>query len=652
MEVRELSSSRGLLLLFALLCGVRRFTKANPTAPCEWAATHLGYDPLAFTCTGLGLKIIPSESSTHALALDLSFSGIRRFDFTRVPPIAKVNLSHSCIAEVQKTAFAGFSDLEELDLSNNCLQIIRDGTLKGLGRLKTLDLRHNRISEVHWNAFTGLDAVQTVWLQNNKLDTIPEAISGLADLRVLSLANNQISRVDSRSFHGCRSLTALHLQHNRISALSVDAFRDLMKLQMLNLGTNLLETIPGSTLESLWGQGTDIRFYGNPWRCDCGLTELRVRAPTWLTGRVWCHGGPLHGVPLSSLGLGQLVCKRTLRVSQTLTANIMEDRGLRIPCGNGSERGEAQYWHTPFGRLENSSVQSSGEPVAMLRDGSIKITSATRYHTGLYYCLWAARDGRVILPYRVEYTHSAVSGGPRPRKTREAEGYQETVSADHFVAAVASGAVVAFLVGFALGAFSRTYLSRGFHRLTRRQRQDSGGVHMGTLPWQYENETFRKDGGPKDTSSSEGTPSVTSPPEANASLGAAYLEGSDSGRESQGGEEAQTGEAGSGGAREQGGQDRGGSAETDPGSERGVRPSKRRVIKVYNYDEEGNKYGHVRDSGDEGAPGMKHRTLSLTRLSTIMAAATGPAFSRESPQGDTEEQTDPGDGRPVFNLSI
>ncbi|KAJ8368049.1 hypothetical protein SKAU_G00080770 [Synaphobranchus kaupii] len=668
MEFRELSASRpGLVLLFALLCGVRRFTKANPTAPCEWDTPRLGYDSMALNCTGLGLIIRPSDSSAYSLALDLSFNGqtgIRRSDFLpRSPSITKVNLSHRCVVEVQGAAFAGFSNLEELDLSNNCLRGVRDGTLKGLGRLKTLDLRHNRISEVHRYAFTGLDAVQTVWLQNNKLDTIPEAIGGLSDLCVLSLANNQISWVDSRSFHGCRSLTALHLQHNRISVVSVDAFEGLLNLHMLNLGTNLLETMPGSTLKSLWAQGTDVHLRGNPWRRG---------APG---GRIRRYGGPLHGAPLSSLSPGQLGCRRTPRLSQTLTADIAEGTDLRLPCGNSSDGGRAQYWHTPFGWLENSSLQGSGEPVAMLRDGSIKIARTTPYHAGLYYCLWAAREDRVIQPYRVEWAHRAVSGGARLRKTREANGDQETVSDDHFVAAVVSAVLVTFLAGFALGAFSRTYLSECFQRLRRRrqqQRRNSGGVDMATLPWQYENNTFQKGGGPKDLSSSEAVPSASAPPadahsrrvptEASANLGVAYMEGSDSGRESQGEEEAQTGAVARGGggggpstrsAREPQGNDREASAEeTDPASERSARTSKRRVIKVYNYDEEGNKYGHVRDSQDESAPGMKQRSLSLTRLNAIMASATATGFSREPSQGDTVEQTDPGDSAPIFNLSI
>lgn len=288
----------------------------------------------------------------------------------------------------------------------------------------------------------------------------------------------------------------------------------------------------------------------------------------------------------------------------------------------------------------------------MLRDGSVKITSVTPYHTGLYYCLWSAEDDWVIHPYRVECTPRAVSGGGRPRKAREAKGHQETVSAGHFAAAVTSAVVVTFMVGFPFGAFSRTYLSQGFHRVRRRLRRGSGRGDMGTVAWHYENNTFQKGGGSEDASSSEARLQGV-PPEASADPGAAYLEGSYGGRESQGEGEAQSGATGGGGGRGPPGKEGEGPAEeTDPSRGRGARPSKRRVIKVYNYDEEGNKYGHVRDPEDEGAPAMKQRTLSLTRLNAIMASATAPAFSKEPSPGGTAEQTDPGDGKPIFHLSI
>ncbi|XP_013888257.1 uncharacterized protein LOC106535731 [Austrofundulus limnaeus] len=61
---------------------------------------------------------------------------------------------------------------------------------------------------------------------------------------------------------------------------------------------------------------------------------------------------------------------------------------------------------------------------------------------------------------------------------------------------------------------------------------------------------------------------------------------------------------------------------------------RRRVIRVYQYDEEGQKYCHLPDPGPEGpepVPKLRQRSLSLTRLNAIMAAAAaGPMEARES----------------------
>ncbi|XP_037335803.2 pre-mRNA-splicing factor 38B [Pungitius pungitius] len=73
---------------------------------------------------------------------------------------------------------------------------------------------------------------------------------------------------------------------------------------------------------------------------------------------------------------------------------------------------------------------------------------------------------------------------------------------------------------------------------------------------------------------------------------------------------------------------------------------RRRVIRLYQYDEEGQRYGHLPDATaapePDPAPRLKQRSLSLTRLNAIMAAASaGPL--------DTSET---GKERPHFDMEI
>lgn len=71
-----------------------------------------------------------------------------------------------------------------------------------------------------------------------------------------------------------------------------------------------------------------------------------------------------------------------------------------------------------------------------------------------------------------------------------------------------------------------------------------------------------------------------------------------------------------------------------------------RVIRLYQYDEDGQRYGHLPNpTPDEPgpAPRLKQRSLSLTRLSAIMAASAGPLDTKET--GKEEE-------KPHFHMVI
>ena len=90
------------------------------------------------------------------------------------------------------------------------------------------------------------------------------------------------------------------------------------------------------------------------------------------------------------------------------------------------------------------------------------------------------------------------------------------------------------------------------------------------------------------------------------------------------------------------------------------RPARRsRVIRLYQYDDEGQRYGHLPDQvSDElgPAPKPKQRSLSLTRLNAIMAAATaGPLDTpaREEREGGRSPSPPPMSQKsPVFHMDI
>ncbi|RVE65161.1 hypothetical protein OJAV_G00132980 [Oryzias javanicus] len=72
--------------------------------------------------------------------------------------------------------------------------------------------------------------------------------------------------------------------------------------------------------------------------------------------------------------------------------------------------------------------------------------------------------------------------------------------------------------------------------------------------------------------------------------------------------------------------------------------ARRRVIRLYQYDDDGQKYGHLpKATGEDAgpAPRFKQRSLSLTRLNAIMAAASaGPLDNREDGEETPRFQMD------------
>ncbi|KAI4899377.1 hypothetical protein NFI96_030259 [Prochilodus magdalenae] len=293
---------------------------------------------------------------------------------------------------------------------------------------------------------------------------------------------------------------------------------------------------------------------------------------------------------------------------------------VHCACSSLWSPGLATWWQTPFGSFGGAKFRDN-DPID-LNNGTLRIPRATSSHTGLYQCHLVDNRGTTVIPYTVNVVERA-----RPRMTRETEG-----SATQLVQGVVPSVVVTFLVAFTLGAFSSPYVIRCLQRTRarigrKRERQnrpgDIGLFRMGA----NENPAMSEDSGAPTTSTPVKSPTKQLQPKDQCD-GVQV-------------EEADGMEDEADGAQ-------------DGGEEEGTQiPPKRRsrVIKLYNYDEEGKKYGHVTEPEEvveEREPGPRHRVMSLTRLNTIMSQAEtldGPASRKES--SSSVEVDDPPQIEPV-----
>ncbi|CAB1348889.1 unnamed protein product [Coregonus sp. 'balchen'] len=104
----------------------------------------------------------------------------------------------------------------------------------------------------------------------------------------------------------------------------------------------------------------------------------------------------------AALLIGSALCMGvvSLTLNHTSRVRVHKGRSFTLTCMNTTHAGVVQYWHTPFGRVQNSSLHANQKDVvAMQRDGSLQIHIASPHHSGLYYCLLLAGRQTTLTPY-------------------------------------------------------------------------------------------------------------------------------------------------------------------------------------------------------------------------------------------------------------
>ncbi|KAL0167526.1 hypothetical protein M9458_035748, partial [Cirrhinus mrigala] len=284
---------------------------------------------------------------------------------------------------------------------------------------------------------------------------------------------------------------------------------------------------------------------------------------------------------------------------------------------------------TPFGLFDGCKHPNSKTNPVETCNGTLRISRATSSHDGLYFCVRLDEISRTIIPYRVNV---ATVKKLNLRKIREAEVNSNTVSESHFTAAVTSSVIVSFVVAFTLGAFSRSYVIKCLRTIRARlpHRKDehnhiSVQGNLQTTRAQTDTVFFHKN---QDTEEDTVDTGMDDQERVN-------VENADAVEKGNGNNESNEPQSCDGEEQTQ-----------ELRSVVSPHPKKKiRVIKLYNYDEEGNPYSHIKDSGmevkDEARP--KLRTLSLTRLDAIMKQAKSLDLNpaRELTEGQTVQPDAP-----------
>ncbi|XP_075289333.1 leucine-rich repeats and immunoglobulin-like domains protein 1 [Opisthocomus hoazin] len=231
-----------------LSCGGRALTALPRDLPRWPRLLNLSYN-----------KLTEIDSSAFAGLSNLQEVRLNNNELTAIPSLGpaaasvrSLHLHHNRIRSIEASQLKPYVALETLDLSFNDITEIRNGCFPQGLHIKELYLGSNRIGTLEPGAFDSLSrSLLTLRLSKNRITQLPVKAFRLPRLTQLELNRNRIRLIEGLTFQGLDSLEVLKLQRNNISKLTDGAFWGLAKMQVLHLEYNSLTEVNSGSLYGL-----------------------------------------------------------------------------------------------------------------------------------------------------------------------------------------------------------------------------------------------------------------------------------------------------------------------------------------------------------------------------------------------------------------
>ena len=136
-------------------------------------------------------------------------------DLKNLPNLKYLNLAKNKLSDIETDSFDSVPNLEELDLTENNLTEVDESLFQRLRRLRSLYLGNNELRKLHPNTFLYLPSLQNISLEGNEIQEIdPHVFSQNPDIENIWLNDNNIKTLETKTFKDLKKLDFLDLRGN------------------------------------------------------------------------------------------------------------------------------------------------------------------------------------------------------------------------------------------------------------------------------------------------------------------------------------------------------------------------------------------------------------------------------------------------------
>lgn len=184
---------------------------------------------------------------------------------------------------IEEDAFnsSAFESLDILKFSSGSLVCtLQENFFIGLSNLRSLYIHSPRFDldqmprEV-FSKLTSLRSLEMTLKRDQKMD-LGRVIGHYENVKYLELSYNWIETIPHGVLERLPNLAVLSMVKCKVTNIAPGAFNGLSKLLSIDLGNNLLATIPGGVLDEMAQRsGAKIYLNLNTFTCDCDLKNLQ-----------------------------------------------------------------------------------------------------------------------------------------------------------------------------------------------------------------------------------------------------------------------------------------------------------------------------------------------------------------------------------------